>query len=60
MRHHTSTTTATQIQQTAHECDFHGCHEAGEHVLLGDARLCLVHFLRDRVRLNLARCTDAA
>lgn len=37
------------------ECDFRDCHQPGEHILIGDARLCLVHFLRDRVRLNLAR-----
>ena len=39
----------------ARACHFKDCRQPGEHVLIGDARLCLEHFLRDRVRLNLAR-----
>lgn len=47
-------TSATQ--QGTVECDYHDCHEVGDNpILQGVAHLCLVHFLRDRVRLNLAR-----
>jgi hypothetical protein len=36
------------------ECAHHDCHEIGDTPVHG-VPLCLVHFLRDRVRLNLAR-----
>ena len=35
-------------------CAFKDCQLDGEHHILGDAHLCTEHFLRDRVRLNLA------
>ena len=46
---------APQIQQKpAHLCAFKSCQQPGEFHLIGDASLCIEHFLRDRVRLNLA------
>ena len=36
------------------ECAHHGCAAEGEHSVNG-VPLCMVHFLRDRVRVNLGR-----
>lgn len=53
---HITLDTPTTIEPTdeVRECDFHGCHEPGEIPVCGLAVLCVVHWLRDRVRLNLA------
>lgn len=39
---------------TEHRCDYRGCIQPADN-RVGVAWLCLEHFLRDRVRLNLAR-----
>ena len=48
--------TAIRQQMTTdeRECAVHACHAEGEHSIYG-VRVCMVHWLRDRVRVNLAR-----
>ena len=50
-----TTTTATVTKVCAH----HDCTDTAEHAVY-NVPLCMVHWLRDRVRLNIARCTDVA
>lgn len=47
----TVSATAATIER---ECAHHGCDEAGEHSVYG-VPLCMIHWLRDRVRVNLTR-----
>jgi Zn-finger protein len=51
MSQHTISSVETVTDER--ECAFHGCHAEGDNFVHG-VPLCLEHFLRDRVRLNLA------
>lgn len=51
----THDTTAQAADEVRPPCLFHfrGCVQPGEFEVAGVARMCLMHFLADRVRLNL-------
>ena len=51
-------TISQQMTMDGRECAVHDCHAEGEHSVYG-VPLCMVHWLRDRVHVNLARLANA-